>query len=399
MKAMWAPEGKPIDRDSMGRLAPVDILFEFEEPLTFICKDPDDQPLLAHHLAAEDRISRYLVAITDNRIIQELRAGRLDLLSALQQPRCWIADTTSDWVIVNLWLVPFDRVPKDHLPTPGTMITPELDPVFRLRLVGPGVGPGNTSTADIRMAAQAAESGLRGLARIALNERKHVGRVRRTVQDFSDLPYQYTRAASFEIAFGRPRDRRAEIDDEVFREMGRLLELGLLNLRENAEDTPPIEGLDAEQTLQLYEAIKALTPPTRGGVDQIEVSGVLVESFAGPKVLNRDDRVRSTRRIKAARKSPRKEKPFRVTGVIEEADQGRLSFTLRQLGPLVSPPVEEASEISFRFDDHLYDAVMDAFNSLDRVVVVGEWIGTTLQALDVRLDTDPEGPDSGHGLE
>lgn len=390
---MWAPEGKSIDRDSLGQLAPVDVLFEFEEPLTFVCMDPDGQPLLAHNLTSQGPVSRFLVAVTDDRIIRELKAGRLDLLGALRQPRCWIADLTAGWQAVAVWLVSFDRIPKDHLPMPGAMVTPDLGPIFRLRLIGPGVGPGKTSAADIRMAAQAAESGLRGLARIALDEERNVGAVPRTVRDFSDLPYQFTRAASFEIAFGRPRDRLTAIDDEVFREMGRLLEQGLLSLREDGEGVPVIEGLDGEQTLQLYEAIRSLTPPSRGGVDRVEVGGALVESFAGPKVLTRDDRVRSSQRIKAARKPPRKEEPFRVTGVVEEADQGGLSFTLRRLEPPVPPVLGDVAEVPFRFEDHLYDAVMEAFISLDRMVVVGERVGTVHQALDVRLAAESEGPD------
>ena len=52
----------------------------------------------------------------------------------------------------------------------------------------------------------------------------------------------------------------------------------------------PIEGLNADQALQLFEAIKAMTPPTRGGVDRVEVGGGLVDGFAGSKVLTRDDR-------------------------------------------------------------------------------------------------------------
>ena len=217
---MWVPTGKQIKKDALGDLTPVEILFEFEEPLTFVCNDLDGQPLLAHSLCAESALSHYLLSVTDQRVVQELKAGRLDVLGALRQPRCWIADVGGEWEVVGLWLVPFDRVPKDHLPRPGAMITPDLDPVFRLRLIGPGVGPGNTTAADIRMAAQAAESGLRGLARIALDEKKQVGQVRRNIRDYSDLPYQYTRAASFEIAFGRPRDRLPGVDDEVFDEMG-----------------------------------------------------------------------------------------------------------------------------------------------------------------------------------
>jgi hypothetical protein len=49
-----------------------------------------------------------------------------------------------------------------------------------------------------------------------------------------------------------------------------------------------------------------------------------VDIVSGSKVLTRDDRVRSNRRIqriKAAQKAFRKEAPFRVMGVIEEMDQ------------------------------------------------------------------------------
>ena len=86
-----------------------------------------------------------------------------------------------------------------------------------------------------------------------------------SLRDYSDLPYQYTRAASFEIAFGRPRDRLPGVDDEVFDEMGRLLKKGLEALRTNGDDLVPVEGLNEDQAAQLFEAIKALTPPMRGG--------------------------------------------------------------------------------------------------------------------------------------
>ena len=384
---MWVPAGKQIEKDALGDLTPVEVLFEFEEPLTFVCNGPDGQPLLAHILCDEGALSRYLISVTDQRVVQELKAGRLDVLGALRQPRCWIADLGANWEVVGLWLVSFDRVPKDHLPRPGAMITPDLDPVFRLRLIGPGVGPGNTTAADIRMAAQAAESGLRGLARLALDEKKQVGQVRRNIRDYSDLPYQYTRAASFEIAFGRPRDRLPGVDDEVFREMGRLLKKGLEALRTNGDDLVPIEGLNEDQAAQLFEAIKALTPPMRGGVERVEVGGGLTDALTGSKILTRDDRLRSLQRVKASRKIPVKEDPFRVTGVAEGADQGFDFFTLRQLVPSDIPGVGPVSEIKFFFDDHLFDKVADAWNSQERVTVVGERIGSDFKALDIQEST------------
>jgi hypothetical protein len=174
--------------------------------------------------------------------------------------------------------------------------------------------------------------------------------------------------------------------------MGRLLEQGLNALRTDSDDLTPIKGLNADQALQLFEAIKALTPPTRGGVERVEVGGGLIDDLTSPKVLTRDDRSRSVQRIKAAikaaRKAPRKEAPFRVSGVIEEADQGISSFILRQLEPPDLPAVGLAMEIQFRFEDRLYDTVMDAFNSLERMIVVGERIDSFYRALDVQVADD-----------
>ena len=78
---MWEPEGKQIGKDSLGKLIPTDVLFEFEEPLTFVCLDGDGQPMLAHSLSDGDGVSRYLVVVTDARILGDLKAGRLDLLA------------------------------------------------------------------------------------------------------------------------------------------------------------------------------------------------------------------------------------------------------------------------------------------------------------------------------
>src|SRR5262245_54205628 len=133
---MWEPKGTAIDAATLGELRPEEVLFEFEEPLTFICRDRDGQLLLAHNLCAEGDVSRYLLVVTDQEFVDGLKAGRLDMLAALRQPRCWIVDFGPGWRIKGLWLIAFDKIPKDHLPKPGAMLTPELDPVFRLRLVG-----------------------------------------------------------------------------------------------------------------------------------------------------------------------------------------------------------------------------------------------------------------------
>ena len=47
------------------------------------------------------------------------------------------------------------------------------------------------------------------------------------------------------------------------------------------EEFSAIEGLSPAQAVQLFEAIRALTPPTQGGVERIEIGGGLVEGRLG----------------------------------------------------------------------------------------------------------------------
>ena len=391
---MWEPRGSLLDRKALGSLEPEEILFEFEgEPLTFTASDQDGELLLVHNLSVFDRTSRYLVSPIDDRTLGELKAGRIDIRTGLRQSRCWVADILADATVGSIWLVKFDSLPEEVLPRSGAMLTPELEPLLRVRLVGSGVGAGKTSASDIRMAAQAAESSMRGLARIALAVKKRSGRPTRDVRYYANPPYQYSKVASFEIAFGRPQESRLLAQDgEVFDEMAALLASGLASLRSEDRTFSGHEDLGEEEKYQLLEAIKALTPPTRGGVDRIEVGGSLVERMARPPVLTRDDRRRVVERLKTSRKVSRKEAPFRISGVIEAADQGHLTFILRDLSPRELPGVGPVEEIRFWFEDHFYDDVMDAFTTLERVVVVGERIGSAYQALDIQeaADVAPE---------
>jgi hypothetical protein len=45
---MWVPAGKQIEKDALGALAPVEVLFEFEEPLTFVCNGDGDEDAISY---------------------------------------------------------------------------------------------------------------------------------------------------------------------------------------------------------------------------------------------------------------------------------------------------------------------------------------------------------------
>ncbi len=388
---MWEPEGKLISAHTLGSLEPTEVLYEYDgEPLTFVARDPCDELLLVHSLLVLDRTSRYLVSAVDQRILDELKSGQLEVRGALRQPRCWVADVASDASVSKIWRVEFDVLPETVLPRAGTMLTPELEPLFRVRLLGRDLGPQRTSASDIRMAAQAGESSLKRLAELTFKRRTRSGRPSRRLRHYFDLPVPCLGAGSFEIAFGAPRigPEFFSQEAEVFDEMGKLLAAGFRLMQSDKADASA-EGLEQEDVLPLLEVIRMLTPPIQGDVDQIEVGGRLIEERHKRTTLTRDDRRKVIERIKRRRRALPDEHPFLVAGRIPEADQDAFTFTLRELDPQDIPGVGRAEEISFRFREHLLDTVIDAFNSLERVVVVGEASGTDFEALDIKFAGEP----------
>ena len=64
---IWEPDGTAIDTSTLGELRPEEALLEFEEPLTFTCRDRDGKVLLAHSLCSEGGLSRYLLVAYGSR--------------------------------------------------------------------------------------------------------------------------------------------------------------------------------------------------------------------------------------------------------------------------------------------------------------------------------------------
>ena len=122
---MWEPDGTAIDTATLGELRPEEVLLEFEEPLTFTCRDRDGQMLLAHSLCSKGGLSRYLMVPTDQETIDGLKAGRLEILAASRQVCCWLSDFGPGWEIRRLWEIPFEKIPTGLLPEPNATLVME----------------------------------------------------------------------------------------------------------------------------------------------------------------------------------------------------------------------------------------------------------------------------------
>lgn len=391
---MWQPEGKNIDPSFLGSFEPTDILFEFEgEPLTFISHDTDGDLLLVHNLTLEIGVSRYLVAPIDPRIQLELNAGRLDLFSAMNQPRCWIADIVPDrsseppWKVKHAWKTAFTQLPAEFLPKPGSMACPGLDPFFRVRLIGPGVGLDLTTASDIKKAAQIAEDGLKGLARVAMDTSHGMkySDPESMIHRLSDLPMKFTRVASFELAFGYPIGDRTSLDDTLLARMGELLLQGINLNRSTTEKSSILKSLDKIGTLELFKSIRTFCPAQGGEIDQIEIGGSLIELDSEPIMLCKSDYRTISNRIKAVQKSI--EKPvIKIQGHLEVADSGAHSFTLRKFDRITAESQGITGDsIRFKFDDSLTESISRAWVSKEKVTVTANRIGRFLKAVEISI--------------
>jgi hypothetical protein len=53
-----------------------------------------------------------------------LGTGEISVFDALKRPDCWVCDILNDGHLDRCWQVDFDSVPRDALPSPGTILLP-----------------------------------------------------------------------------------------------------------------------------------------------------------------------------------------------------------------------------------------------------------------------------------
>ena len=143
---MWEVIGTKLDDPStLGSFEPIEILDEYDEPLIFTSRDAAGGLLLAHSLASSNELTRYIVVVFDETLLDRYKQGLLDVLGSLRQPRSWVVDLSHDWSLHAAWTVKLADLPSGMLPKRGVMLYPHLEPLFRIRLVGQKFGEGKTA--------------------------------------------------------------------------------------------------------------------------------------------------------------------------------------------------------------------------------------------------------------
>jgi hypothetical protein len=343
------PNSHPLDTAFLGSTAPVDVLYEAEGPILYTVETSTGQSLLAY--VADETTRWLLLAPCNPSIVSDLREGRCAVRDALLGSWLWLAKRGLNGRWDGVWSVNPSAIPEDHLPRAGTLLYPELEPVLSARVIGASIGRATTPASVIAYAADSIRKAIKTLLEHLLDV-ENLGRPSDALRELYDLPAQRLAFNSFEIAFSAPR--QLAVDQSLVNAI-ELLQRGLKWA--GNDDATPIAGMSDTERNALLRAILELTPPSAGPIENVDVGGRWLPR--GPTRLTRASR----RRVRDELKRLHVEKVVTVEGRVGEFDRDHYSFILRD--------VEGRKDISCAFSEELFDDVMDAFNSGERVRIVG----------------------------
>jgi hypothetical protein len=127
---MWNISGETVARERFEPFRAVEVLDDYDGPRIFTLRDSDGELNLACWSDGDQGTSRYVVVPTTTKILDSLRTGEITVFDALNQPRCWACDILASGQIGQCWQVDFDSIPRDALPSAGTMLLPGLEPLL-----------------------------------------------------------------------------------------------------------------------------------------------------------------------------------------------------------------------------------------------------------------------------
>jgi hypothetical protein len=122
---IWEPKGKELPPDFLGPLAVERVLFEYEGPRSFTARDPAGELLFAHQCGEADEFWRYAVVPFSDQLLKALEEGRVDLVSALGQPRFWLVDIGQGGVPIRCFSSSLESVPAACRPRDGVTLYDE----------------------------------------------------------------------------------------------------------------------------------------------------------------------------------------------------------------------------------------------------------------------------------
>ena len=309
---MWDVVGKTKDTGLFGRFEPIDLLIWHDGPRTFTLHDADGGLCLAHWLDEDADFWRYAVVPISQADLDRMTRGEMTIIEGLDQPRVFAVDQNVQGEVIAVWLTALSDLPRDTLPKPGTMLRRELEPFFSLKATGRTIVAGAIPSSVIKTTVENAQKAIKCLAEYEMEIFKRRGHPSRSLKMLYDLPAQKLLAASFEVQFRSPLMQPSLFDGlpaetikeekDVLSRVGENLRIGMEWLKSESanSDRGPSSVDDVDLRDAIVEAMKYLTPPSRGAIEAMEVRGEILGQTT-PQRLTREHR----RRVSCAEKQSR----------------------------------------------------------------------------------------------
>lgn len=141
---MW-PINKPAQPHDWLDFEPVTVLYEYDGPRIFTCKDVTDQLFLAYRCGRDRETIRFVVVPFSEDLERQLVTGDINLRDALTRPRTWVFDLNKQWQPIRCWRVNSGELPPRVLPRPGVMLYAHLTPVMNRDVVLPATAVTSSS--------------------------------------------------------------------------------------------------------------------------------------------------------------------------------------------------------------------------------------------------------------
>jgi hypothetical protein len=362
---IWDPQGIELPTDYLGDLDIVDILVDFEGPRSFLARDSVGAPLFAHQCGESSTVWRYAVVPFSDQLTDSLLNGRVDLYTALSQPRLWLVDIDLTGKVVRCVAASFEQLPETSRPQPGVTLYPEHEPLLSLRASGPLVELGRASIGLLHDQLGNVKTGLRHLAEAVLG-RNSKGQPAKEVRRYYDLP-AILQPGSIQVSvFPQTNVKQLNLfkDDEVWSDMRKLLETGLLLLNGQTNRFEQLDGASAQAVLK---AMYAFAPATRGEVIETTLSGQLASLPVSQTRMTRKARTDINQRLQHSAQP--EAQVFELEGIISELDLEVGTCLLRdESGTTIS-------KLRFVHDlevpEPLFELVRQSFDTSERVEIVG----------------------------
>lgn len=324
---MWKIRASSEERLKIDSLTPELVIDEYQGPRIFTLRSSDGDHLLAYQCGEDDEIDRYLIVPANDSLINNLLQNQISIREALLKPVwAWIVDRSKDGRISNLLKIDTADLPDDALPYSGILLSADSNVFLRIRMIGPTLVAGRIPASVVKRAMDGATGTLKTLVKHVLSLDSSIGRPSEMVRHFYDLPTVSFAFRSFEVSFGLPEENSQldiERDErETYKKVSELLTKGLV-WASNDQEVPRVEQ---KEWSAIIEALSKISPPSKGPVQSVEVSGQLAGSHAKPVSLTRG----TSTRIADARKFLIPSDVTHTTqGVIREFDKDKLTFQLR----------------------------------------------------------------------